>query len=382
MRILYVCNRFLPDIGGIANYIYRSVSFFPKEFKIYVYTLKTRQAMLMNEKIGNIYIRRFHAQCFLDLFVLSLTLVHQLIKDRRNFDVVNFQGIYRLNTLLAILLKLLGVKVVITTHGLALDTPLQSRILRLLKYVYDRVMIPLLALCCSRILVVSGPENQHLRNLGIHQSKISIVHLGANTCIPDRSGSLKDRYYIPSASSLIGCVSTFEKRKNLPHVLQLFSRLRKEDHNTFLIIVGPFTKEQMRYIHLLAQRLNVADRVIVASGLSDRDLTIIYQSLDVMVFPSRNEGFPLVLIEAASAGVPFVAYDTRSMRYVNSKLQCGLLAECENIRDLTNKVKEILSNSKLRTRLKERGRNASMKFSWKHTAELLINIYEEAKKSR
>lgn len=58
------------------------------------------------------------------------------------------------------------------------------------------------------------------------------------------------------------------------------------------------------------------DRVEWLSEVSDEELNILYWSSDVCAVPSRYESFGLVFIEAASHGVPVVAWDTPFAREV------------------------------------------------------------------
>lgn len=376
IKILYVCNQFLPDIGGVANYIYKSGEFFPESIKIFVFTIKTRSTLSADEKIENIHIKRFRSQFNIGPFIMSLRLISHLIRHNKEFDLINFQGFYRFSTFIAVVLKLIGAKVIITSHGLAIDTPLDSKLERLQKYIYDRTIIPFLSYFCSRIIVVSGPEKYYLQKCGVPKSKIIIVHGGVDTKFLENNKSPINSLNIPFNNTLIGYIGNYESRKNIQHVLKLLSNFKKED-NISLILVGPYTGEQVYELKMLAFKLNIEEKVIIGASLSDADVIEFYKVLDLLIFPSRCEGFPLVLIESALYGVPFVAYDIPSMRYANSILQSGSLAEYANIYDLTCKAKQILSNKKFRSSLSEKGMHNAKKISWQKTAECLIDVYKD-----
>lgn len=376
LKILYICNQFLPEIGGVTNYIYKSSLFFPKYIKIFIFTIKNKPHQHMNEKIGNMHIRRFHSQFHLGPFIISLGLISTLIRYKNAFDLINIQGFYRFHTFLTVILKIIGVNVIITSHGLANDTPPDSKFEKFQKYFYDHTVIPFLSLFCSKVIVVSKPEKLYLIKMGVSKDKINIVHGGANINYLNLNQSLINNLNIPTKNKLLGYVGTLEHRKNVFHILKSYSNLIKEI-DISLILVGPYTSEQLCYIKNAIYKLNLGNNIFIKTGFSDADIAKVYQMLDIFIFPSRNEGFPLVLIEAALYGVPFVSYNLPSIRYINSILQCGLLAEYNNIYDLTQKIIQLLFNKELYDDLSEKGKKAAFKLNWKRTATNLLNIYKE-----
>lgn len=57
------------------------------------------------------------------------------------------------------------------------------------------------------------------------------------------------------------------------------------------------------------------------------DLTAVYSSADVFVFPSRTDTFGMVLLEALACGVPVAAYPVTGPRDVVADSGCGVLGE-------------------------------------------------------
>ncbi|MBD3281325.1 glycosyltransferase, partial [Candidatus Uhrbacteria bacterium] len=58
-----------------------------------------------------------------------------------------------------------------------------------------------------------------------------------------------------------------------------------------------------------AEEIGVSDRVAWLGKLSRKDLTEFYQSADLFVLPTGYEGFPHVVVEAASMGLPCIVSD-------------------------------------------------------------------------
>lgn len=77
--------------------------------------------------------------------------------------------------------------------------------------------------------------------------------------------------------------------------------------------------------------------------------------LDVFALTSREDPFPLVCLEAASVGVPVVAFDNGGMPELLSQ-GCGSVAAYPDVADFAWKVDELLRDPIRRRSMGERGR--------------------------
>jgi glycosyltransferase involved in cell wall biosynthesis len=75
----------------------------------------------------------------------------------------------------------------------------------------------------------------------------------------------------------------------------------------------------------LAIELGIADRVLFAGWLNRPAVATLLSRADVLVLPSYHEALPLVLLEAASLGVPVVATPVGAIADVFTHLQDALL---------------------------------------------------------
>ena len=67
---------------------------------------------------------------------------------------------------------------------------------------------------------------------------------------------------------------------------------------------GPLRKQ----IETKVAALGLSDRVIFTGVRSD--VADLMQAMDILVFPSKNEGLPVTLVEAQAAGLPCVISDS------------------------------------------------------------------------
>jgi glycosyltransferase involved in cell wall biosynthesis len=82
------------------------------------------------------------------------------------------------------------------------------------------------------------------------------------------------------------------------------------------------------------------------------DVSLVLSALDIVVLTSDNEGVPLSLIEAASAGVPVVSTDVGSVREIVEHEMTGLVVRDEDA--LADAVAQLVNDDSLRRTMGER----------------------------
>lgn len=112
--------------------------------------------------------------------------------------------------------------------------------------------------------------------------------------------SLSDGEYV------LGHVGRFTEEKNHEFLLDIFAECVKRDPSAKLLLIGdgPLRQEMEEK----AERLRVADRVQFLGVRSD--VSELMQAMDLLLFPSKNEGLPVTLVEAQTAGLPCVISDS------------------------------------------------------------------------
>lgn len=81
------------------------------------------------------------------------------------------------------------------------------------------------------------------------------------------------------------------------------------------------------------------------------DIEAVYANAAFGVMPSRFEGFPMVLLEAAAAGLPMVAFDCPTGPREILGLGGGLLVENQNVEVLAGAIVKMAGDAELREKL-------------------------------
>lgn len=176
----------------------------------------------------------------------------------------------------------------------------------------------LLARMTDLIVVLSpGLRDDLMHRLRLPRSgKVRIVPLGLDlpplTTLPRHSAGWRKQFRLAPGALLLGIVARLVPVKNHLLLLEVFARLAAEDSRLHLAIVGGGESEPE--IRHRVTELGLSGRVFL-TGI-EHDISRVYADLDLLLLVSRNEGTPVVLIEALAAGCPVAATDVGGVREV------------------------------------------------------------------
>ncbi|MFP5274702.1 glycosyltransferase [Coleofasciculus sp.] len=130
---------------------------------------------------------------------------------------------------------------------------------------------------------------------------------------PNLEAKQRLRHELSLERQFIGlAVGRFRPPKDYPNLLQAFSRIKVNSINTVLIIVGEGSlKPEMK---ALGKTIGIHEQVKFLEPR--RDIPDLMNIADVYVMSSAWEGMPMVLLEAASVGLPIVATDVGGNREI------------------------------------------------------------------
>jgi glycosyltransferase, group 1 family len=118
--------------------------------------------------------------------------------------------------------------------------------------------------------------------------------------------------------------------------------------------------------------------VIKLKGVTN-DIVTEYQSHSIYIMTSRNEGFPLVLIEASSCGLPIVSFDCPNGP--NEIVMHGdngfLVSPVGNVKMMASYLMQLMSDETLRKRMGCCSFELSKRFKLENIASEWINLYNQ-----
>lgn len=178
----------------------------------------------------------------------------------------------------------------------------------------------------------------------------------------------------------LGIVSRLEKIKGMDLVVPAFAEVLKRHPHTHLIVVGDgslrSTMEQQ------AIELGCADHIIWAGRQPQDELDNWYSQMDIVLMPSRSEGFGLTAIEAMANGCVVVASNVGGLPEVVHDKICGLLHQSEDTSDMADKIVSLINDKDTYNRLQAQSLREIEKYSFERYAKLIRSLYEQIMNSK
>ena len=228
-------------------------------------------------------------------------------------------------------------------------------------------------------------EQQRMIQLGVDAQKTFVLGCGVEMSdfkINDMSvvSQFKKEIGIPENALVAGYVGRIEKTKNVHLTIEAFSKLTEKHTNAYLLIAGSgsnYVDELKAIVSLLSP--NVSNRIKFLIEFDQSKKAALFNSLDVLVLPSKNESFGLVFLEAWSCKKPVIGASIGAVRDVVADGHDGFIVLPDDAIDLADKMDMLLSDKKLRERFGENGFNkVKERYTWEIIVSKLRSCYTRA----
>lgn len=159
----------------------------------------------------------------------------------------------------------------------------------------------LLSFRTSTIIAVSPEERDHLREIGVADDRCVVIPNGIRPYDQPKPASVRAELGLPDDAFVFGFVGRLDDQKSPGALVAAFDAIAGELPHAHLAIIGdgPLAEQ-------LETEVGQADHTERMHLLGEQPGRWAMSAFDAFVLPSLYEGFPYVLIEATSAGLPVV----------------------------------------------------------------------------
>ncbi|HOW43031.1 MAG TPA: glycosyltransferase family 1 protein [Candidatus Omnitrophota bacterium] len=138
---------------------------------------------------------------------------------------------------------------------------------------------------------------------------------------------------------------------------------------------GVLDQGYFRRVRSFIRRNGLQNKVVCTGLLRHEELAALYARAEAFVFPSTLEACPQTLLEAMANRLPIAASFSPPMPEIC--FQAAVYFVPDNPPDIAAKLKSVLQDQTLRSRLKDAAFRRAASFSWKTTAVELIRIFQD-----
>ena len=131
----------------------------------------------------------------------------------------------------------------------------------------------------------------------------------------------------------------------------------------------PGSKEVQEMLYSIKEKFNL-ENVSFYSSLSTEDFIRMYQTADIFLFPFIHDELPKVTLEAATCGLPIIAFKNHEPESVlNGKT--GFIVK--NIDEMYEKLEMLITDKELRETLGKNATEFIKKFDW----DIIVKKWEK-----
>ena len=241
-------------------------------------------------------------------------------------------------------------------------------------WLYRRLVVPRILKKCRRIITVSDFEMQNIINkLHLPPLQVAMIYNGYNEWfrpLDDKDEVYKKYIDKPGFFFFLG---NTDPKKNTERTLVAYACYLEQSEVKRPLLMADLEK---KYFDDIIARNNIGhirEHIKTPGYIVNSDLPYIYNAAFAFLYTSLRESFGIPLLEAMACGTPVITSNTSSMPEIGSK--DAILVNPESVEEITAMMLRLETDNAFYQQQKEVGLERAKLFSWKKTAEQLLDVY-------
>ncbi len=176
----------------------------------------------------------------------------------------------------------------------------------------------LAAACAHVVLCNSESLRARARSLGIApERKLILLGPGSSHGVDTVRFSpgateVRERLGLGRGGPVIGFVGRLTRDKGIPELVEALETIRAAEPSARLLLVGWFDDSEDAIDPALRARIAAHPGIFCSGFVSEP--TPFYRAMDLLVLPTKREGLPNAVLEAAACGIPVVTTEATGAR--------------------------------------------------------------------
>jgi len=311
-------------------------------------------------------------------------LLKPMYKLKDNYEYIhNFNSGFAFNRVSIFIAKMLGKKVITETSLVGDDDPLSlGRFPDWKDYFKPKYIRYRFYKMADRYVSKSEVITEIFEKSEIPMNKVVEIPYSVDTnqykpVNSESKSEMRKKLGLWVEGKIILFVGGINVRKGVHILLDAFISLEKKYPDIKLLIVGPTYKYDKKYISDIKEKiinLNLSGKVI----LTENNIPNVHEYMqcsDIFTLPSRQEGFPISILEAMSSGLIVIGSDIPEIaraQITNGK--DGFVFPVGNSQKLAEVFELVLNNESANKQISEEARN---KVISKWSTEIVDKSYKD-----
>ena len=248
-------------------------------------------------------------------------------------------------------------------------------------WLYRRLVVPRILKKCEYIITVSDFElNNITTKLGIARERMVMIYNGYNEWFkPLKDLKMKYRKYI-NESGYFFFLGNTDPKKNTERTLIAYSKYLEVSKVKRPLLMADLDKSYLNDIIARNHIENITSNIHMPGYIVNSDLPYIYNNAFAFLYTSLRESFGIPLLEAMACGTPVITSNTSSMPEIGGRN--AILINPENPDEIAQMMIKLEEDREFYDQQKNLGIKRAQLFSWRQTAELLLEVYNRVYKRR
>ena len=242
-----------------------------------------------------------------------------------------------------------------------------------LGWFYRRSVVPKILSKCQRIITVSDFEKKNIiSKLNIPEERMAMIYNGYNEWFKPVQDMRVYKKYIDEPGFFFFLGNT-DPKKNTERTLIAYSHYLEKSDIKRNLLMADLDKEYLDGIIERNHIENIKNKIVMPGYIVNSDLPYIYNNAFAFLYTSLRESFGIPLLEAMACGTPVITSNTSSMPEIGGR--DAILVNPEKPEEITEKMLLLEKDNSYYKKQEEYGVQRAQLFSWKKTAEQLLEVY-------
>jgi len=245
-----------------------------------------------------------------------------------------------------------------------------------LGWFYRRLVVPRILSKCQRIVTVSDFERRNIiTRLQLPEKQVAMIYNGYNDWFRpmDDPECIYGKYMVERGYLFF--LGNTDPKKNTERTLVAYARYLERSAVKRRLLLADLDGQYLDDIISRNHIEHIRPYIAMPGYIVNTDLPYVYSAAFAFLYTSLRESFGIPLLESMACGTPVITSNTSSMPEIAGP--DAILVNPESTEDICQQLLRLETDDDFYRRQVAIGHQRASLFSWRYTAEQLLNVYGE-----